>query len=282
MQGEVLDRVELTAAGLAGDRAYAVIDRAGGKVASAKQPRAWGRLLDATARFVDEPAGGASPPPVLIELPDGTSVRSDAADVDAVLSAFLGRPVHLASTAPPAARFDEVWPDVEGLAPEEFVAATRAGSIDGDPVSELALAAAAPGTFFDLAPLHLLTTSTLDALRAANPGGDFDVRRYRPNVLVATEAAGFVENGWAGHAMGIGPAHVAATIPTMRCVMTTLAQPGLAADLSLLRTIAAANRIEIGGIGRWACAGVYAEVTLAGTIARGDAVTVVGRSSPGA
>jgi hypothetical protein len=60
----------------------------------------------------------------------------------------------------------------------------------------------------------------------------------------------------------------------MRCVMTTLAQPGLPADRETLRTIAASNRIEIAGLGSWACAGVYADVASPGSVRTGDPVLV--------
>lgn len=278
MQGEALDRVEVTTRGLVGDRAYAVVDTSDGKVASAKNPRKWGRLLEAVASFVDEPSAAGPLPPVVVDLPDGTSVRSDAVDADRVLSGFVGREVRLTSVVPEGARFDEVWPEVEGLAPEPFIASTRSGTEDGLPVSDLGLAMAAPGTFFDLATLHVLTTSTLRALRAQHPGGDFDVRRYRPNLLVDTEGDGFVENEWTGRELVIGGVRAPVTLPTMRCVMTTLAQPGLSRDLSLLRTIAAANRLEIGGLGTWACAGVYANVATGGAVAVGDVVAVTAAS----
>ena len=87
-------------------------------MASAKNPRKWGALLGFQASFVDEPAEGRPAPPARITLPDGSETRTDAADVDAVLSKALGRNVHLADTPPDAGSFEEVWPDIEGLAPE--------------------------------------------------------------------------------------------------------------------------------------------------------------------
>ena len=47
MRGERVDRSDVTDAGFTGDRAYAVVDAATGKVGSAKHPRLWGRLLHA-------------------------------------------------------------------------------------------------------------------------------------------------------------------------------------------------------------------------------------------
>lgn len=84
----------------------------------------------------------------------------------------------------------------------------------------------------------------------------FDVRRYRPNVLIDTAAAsdGFPENDWQGRKQLGGDVSLAVTIPTMRRVMTTLAQGDLPQDRDTLRTIAANNRVDIPGWGTWACA----------------------------
>ena len=58
----------------------------------------------------------------------------------------------------------------------------------------------------------------------------------------------------------------------MRCVMTTMAQPGLERDLGVLQAAARHNRIEIPGLGHWACAGVYGRVTTRGEVSVGDPV----------
>ncbi|MBK5223981.1 MAG: MOSC N-terminal beta barrel domain-containing protein [Acidimicrobiia bacterium] len=281
MQGERLEHVEVGLAGLAGDRAYAVVDAADGVVASAKRPRRWARLLEVQARYADEsPSIRAPAAPVTIELPDGTTHRSDDEGIHAALSRYLGREVRLESTAGPDRRFHEVWPDIEGLAPAEFIAGTRmdggAADEDGEAISEIALGALAPpGTFFDVATLHVLTTSTLAALAAVAPESTFDVQRYRPNVLVATVDTGFVENEWASARLSLGTDVTAdGAIPTMRCVMTTLPQGDLDQDRGSLRAIASTNRLEIPGLGTWACAGIYATVTGAGALGVGDEVRV--------
>jgi uncharacterized protein YcbX len=213
----------------------------------------------------------------LIELPDATTVRSDAPGADDALSAFLGRPVRLASVAPGVTVMEETWPEVEGLAPDDFIARTRIETpVPEDVVSDITMAMAAPaGTFFDLSVLHLLTTSTLEELGRRHPSGAWDVRRYRPNVLVRTEEPGFVENRWVGRRVSLGEgAAMDVRLPTMRCIMTTLAQGDLPQDPTLLRTVAAANRLEIGGIGTWACAGVYGDAGAPGTVRLGDTVSV--------
>ena len=57
-----------------------------------------------------------------------------------------------------------------------------------------------PGTYFDAFPIHVLTTASLDAMSRHNPAAVWDVRRFRPNFLIKTEAgiAGLTESNWAG------------------------------------------------------------------------------------
>jgi uncharacterized protein YcbX len=276
MLGEALERCRIDERGIAGDRAYALLDVETGAVASAKVPRLWGGLLAFSARCADEPARDAAPS-VEITFPDGSVHRSDDADIDAALSAAIGRDVRLIATPPDGAGFEEVWPDIEGLAPEEVIAGTRVRDEDtGERVSRFDLAAMAPHpAFFDLAVLHLVTTATLRRLGELAPGATFDERRYRPNVVLDGEGGGFVENGWAGRTIAFaGGATAAVTIPTMRCVMTTLAQGDLPRDPDTLRAVAKHNRVEIPGLGTWACAGVYADVTGSGELVVGEAYEI--------
>jgi uncharacterized protein len=185
MLGESLERCRIDDRGVVGDRAYALVDVETGTVASAKVPRLWGGLLGFSARCADEPER-AGTPSVEITFPDGSVHHSGDPDIDAALSAAIGREVRLIATPPEGAGFEEVWPEIDGLAPEAVIAATRVRDEDtGERVSRFDLAAMAPhSAFFDLAVLHLLTTATLQRLRALEPGATFDERRYRPNVLL--------------------------------------------------------------------------------------------------
>src|SRR5258708_39404863 len=86
------------------------------------------------------------------------------------------------------------------------------------------------------------------------------------NVIVKTERPGFVENGWVGHELGFGGgARLNVALLDPRCVMTTLAQDGLPQDTDVLRTLVGHNRMQVGDLGQFPCAGVYAVVAAAGT-----------------
>ena len=282
MLGQSLTRAVLDERGVLGDRAYAVLDVESGIIASAKVPKRWAKLLEFSAAFTEEPALGEAAPPVVITFPDGTTRRSDDADIDQALSNVLGREVKLITLPPTGGAFEELWVDIEGLgrdslAPEKIIEATTVRQEDtGEAISRFDVAAfAPPGRFYDLAALHVVTESTLERLRQLAPESDFDVRRYRPNVVLADTEPGFVENDWPGREMTLGDdVRLAFTFQTMRCVMTTMAQEDLPEDRNALRTVAKNNRVQITKpevAGKWACAGVYADVSAGGEVSVGDA-----------
>ena len=133
----------------------------------------------------------------------------------------------------------------------------------------------AVGAFFDVFPLSLLTTSTLDRFNELSPDTRFDQRRFRMNVIVATSEPGFVENGWVARSLAIGDdAQVMVVMPDPRCVMPTLAQEDLPRDNEVMRTLVRHNRLDAGG-SMSPCAGVYAAVTSAGTLRTRDNVEIV-------
>ena len=145
---------------------------------------------------------------------------------------------------------EEYWPDMEGLDYR-------------DTVTEWELPT---GTFFDLAVVHVLTTATLDRLRELYPEGRFEVRRFRPNIVVASDESGFVENDWIGHMIAIGDeVRLRITGPCPRCVMTTLPQGDLPKDPGILRAAAQNNEANVGA---------YADVVEGGAIRRGDTVAI--------
>jgi uncharacterized protein YcbX len=257
MLGEELNSSYVTERGLAGDRSYALIDKETGKVASAKNPRKWGKLFDFRAAFIEDPPQVVENilPPVRVTFPDGTHIYSDQADdIDHTLSSVLGREVRLIRANLEKPSYEEYWPDIEGLAQR-------------DNVTDEAMP---PQTFFDIAVIHIFTTSTINRLRELYPEGRFEVRRFRPNIVIESAASSgekkkdFIENLWVGKKLMIGEDIVlSVTGPCTRCVMITLPQGDLPKDLGILRTVAQYNRVT---------AGVYASVHRGGTIRRGDQV----------
>lgn len=267
MRGEELNQAQVSERGLTGDRAMALIDRETGKIASAKYPRLWGRLL-ASQAMIQSLAGPGEYPVVRITLPDGREVLTSDPGIEQALSETLGRAVTLSSTAPAGAETEREYPVIDGLPVSgRFFSAPIAGG-------------APAGTLFDYAPLHLITTATLARLRSLFPDGDFDLRRFRPNLVIATpdNAEGFAENEWVGHTLITGnDVRLKVTDPTPRCVITTLPQAELPRDLAILRTIAAHNRPSIPALGgvAWPSAGVYAVVERGGRIRTGDDVRLL-------
>lgn len=141
--------------------------------------------------------------------------------------------------------------------------------------TQLANAMAAPaGSFFDVAPLHLLTQASLRRLRELQPASLFEVERFRPNVVLEGDAAPFGENEWGGVTVHLGEEVTAPVlIPTMRCIMPTLPQHDLPKDNETLRTLSRHNRIEIPGLGTWSCLGAYAGVATGGRLSVGSTWT---------
>jgi uncharacterized protein len=276
MLGEELDSADLSDGGVVGDRAFALRDTETGKVASAKHPRLWPDLLACRAAFVGAPRPDDELPPVRIELADGTVVTSDAPDVDVVLSGFFGRGVELAHAAQNGYTIDQYHPDEENYDPgghrDEVVEAQLGAAFfteQGQP------SAVSEGSFFDLFPLSVITTSSLDQLGELEPQSRFDARRFRMNVIVESSAPGFVENEWVGRTLAIGDdAKIGVALPDPRCVMPSLAQEDLPKDSRILKALVQHNRLDVAGA-LYPCAGVYAVAEATGAIRKGDRVSLI-------
>lgn len=252
MMGEELNASEVTERGVLGDRPYALVDAETGKVVSAKEPRKWGKLFEFRASFVEPPLSGERLPHVRITFPDGRSMTTAERGLDEAFSEVVGRRVAFATSAPDQPSLEEYWPDIEGLTYRETVT-------DETMPDE---------TFFDLGLVHVLTTATLERLRQLHPQGRYEVRRFRPNIVVAaTGSAGFVENDWVERTLAIGDqVRPRVTGPCPRCVMTTLPQGDLPRDPGILRAAAQHNDANVG---------VYASVEQGGAIRRGDSVKLL-------
>ncbi len=134
----------------------------------------------------------------------------------------------------------------------------------------------------DFAPVHLMTRQSLEHMRAIAPAGDWDVRRFRPNLLLDDRTgecelseARLVDReltSVAGVRMNVG-------LPTPRCVVPTRATEELRADLRLLKHLAAESRWDLGPFGRPVCLGTYAEVPTGGALRVGDVLAVGARAA---
>jgi uncharacterized protein YcbX len=276
MAGEQLSEAALTARGFLGDRAYALVDVETGKVVSAKSAKRFPGILSCRAAFLEAPEVGSDTPPVRIVFPGG-STTSDDADCDHVLTGFLRRKVRLSSVAPEDFTIDQYHPDVAEADPAGYrdtIVETKLGSAL---FAEIGAPSPVPvGAFFDVFPVSVISTSTLDQLQQLQPGSRFEARRFRMNVVVETGEEGFVENGWIGQNISLGDGarvHIAMADP--RCVMPTLAQDDLPRDNDILRTLVRHNRLEIEPGRRYPCAGVYGVVEQAGAVRLGDRVAVI-------
>ncbi len=260
MIGEELSACEVTEKGLIGDRAYGIIDEATGKLANAKNPLKWPNIFKYHAAFTTPPQPSTSIPPVRITLPSGDFIASTSEDIDHVLSESLGRTVRLAR---PSANDTEF----EGYIPKEITELEDAGSV---------FTRTSPSeTFFDIAMVHLITTSTLKQLQELAPQSQIEARRFRPNFIIDVPGGeGFIENSWVGNVLRIG-SNVQLKIlqRTKRCVMTTLAQGNLPDDRSVLKSIVQHNGGDIG---------VYAEVITGGEVRVNDRIEWVEPTAAGA
>ncbi|MEH0541734.1 MOSC domain-containing protein [Streptomyces sp. B21-105] len=259
MLGEEIPLTDVTPRGLDQDRRLALVDEETGKVASAKHPRLWRRLLTMTAT-----AGTSA---VRITASDGKELCSTDPGVNYALSKIVGRPVLITDTPPHEAILDRAHPE-EVLRQDDTrqPVSTRTSRIGiGSP----------EGTFFDFAPVHLMTTSTLARIAGLTPHGDARAERYRPNIVIRTpHEQGFPEDDWLDRTLRVGADLVLRVIArTPRCAIPTLAHGALPADTAALRVLAEEHRVTpMASMGAQPCAGVYAQVLRPGRIVLGDAV----------
>ncbi|MDE2661452.1 MAG: MOSC domain-containing protein [Gemmatimonadota bacterium] len=258
MGGERLEAARITTRGMEGDRAGALVDRETGRVVSAKRPRLWGAVYGLSASFERENGGETGAASIRVRFEDGTTLSTLSSAgrgrLEARLSALLGREVAFATEAVGTPTCEYHWPDMEGLVQD--------GRTYRDEITEWELP---PGTFFDSSGLHALTTASLDHLRGLVPGSDFDVGRFRPNLVIepVAGAEGFVENDWVGGTLEVGGARLRVTKPCMRCVMVTLPLGDLPKDPRVLRAAFDHNEGNVG---------VKCEVAAPGAIRVGDEV----------
>jgi uncharacterized protein YcbX len=265
MAGESLAATTLGLAGIPGDRAWAVRDAAQGRIRGAKR---YAILMACAARYADPPTATGSSP-AEITFPDGTRHGTGSTSIAAALSALVGEPVAL-SPLVPAEQLDAYRhgapdnPDIEAELRRVFARTPDEPLPDLSAFPrELMEYQSPPGTHFDAFPLLLVSTSALAALASAQPECNFDVRRFRPNVVLEIDEAGFPEDAWAGKTIRLGGATLRVEMPCPRCIMTTHPFADLPKDPRIMRTLVRENGGNLG---------VYASVITPGEIRVGDEV----------
>lgn len=236
MQGEPCDELHFDSNGVRGDRSYGVLDLQSGTVISAKRE---GLLLEAEASL----ASGE----LTVKLPGGEELGPGDV-LDENLTHWLGRSVKVVEAATfGTATFES---------PEDFE------RDDSDLVQWEGLR----GSFVDESPLHLVSTGDLEQLALERPDLDWNVRRFRPNVLVETESD-VLRRAVPGQRVRVGDVEIEIQKGCSRCVMTTRSQAGgVERQLDILRHIHRVHDDEVG---------VRAAVVGSGLVHVGDLVTLV-------
>jgi uncharacterized protein len=235
LHGESLAEAELEADGLSGDRCFGIRDDANGKILTGRREPA---LLMASSRLTSDSQ-------LEITLPDGEIVVGEGPETNAALSRWLGRPVSLV--------------DARKVPPGEL-------EMFQDPLDDSRdiLSWSMPGgRYVDALPLLVVTTASLRHGASLYAEGNWDPRRFRPNLLIEAPGEGWIEDGWCGQVLTFGATAIQLVQPCERCTMVTRAQDGLDRDLDIYRTLL---RHHDGTFGVWA------KINSTGTIRVGDEV----------
>ncbi|MBL4864224.1 MAG: MOSC domain-containing protein [Rhodobiaceae bacterium] len=272
MQGEQLNETVLTKGGIPLDRGWAVRDEKTQTIVGAKKI---GALLNFSARYIEGTNAGTVPH-VEITGPDGMKFRSDDKNVHAQLSDALGQPVTLWPLQPADNkehyRTKNMPEDIEvelrsifALEPSEPL--PDLGAFPPDILAELMEFATPVGTYFDAFPLDMLTEASLRHLQTLTPDADLDVRRFRPNILLADkdDTVALAEAEWTGKKLSLGGAQIDAVMECPRCIMTTRAQGTLPRDASIMRALVAHTKQNLSS---------YCNVSKGGKIAVGDTLSL--------
>jgi len=115
--------------------------------------------------------------------------------------------------------------------------------------------------------IHVITNASIRALKNSYPEGDFDIRRFRPNIVLTLgpDAEDFAEESWVGRSLKVGEALLKVEKPNERCMVTTLPQGNLQEDKRILQTIIDVNDRNLG---------VMCSVEKGGAVVVGDPVFV--------
>jgi len=292
MAGEKLARCSVRSLGIPGDRGWALRDETAKEITNGKRIPL---LMTCAARYHEEPTNGTIPH-VDITLPDGLQINTTNPQLNTILSEVLGKQVTLWPIQPASNKehyrraqrgsrlagrlgqfsaFRSMLPTLTSFGGMNAALREVFSREPDEPIPDISILppevlefTSPPGTYFDAFPIHVLTTASLDAMANFNPTAIWDVRRFRPNFLIRTEAGikGLIESGWAGRKLRLGNVELSCEIPAARCGMTTHAQTDLPKDPGVLRSIVRQADQNLG---------IYASVFAEGTVSAGDLVELI-------
>lgn len=269
MGGETLEQTELLERGLPGDRAWAVRDEERGGIRGGKR---FPELMQCSASYETEPpAEGSSR--AMVTLPDGRNLAIDDASTPEELSLLVDSPVTVWPLLP-ADRLDHYRRGAPVLEDMEAEFRRVFGRTDDEPLPDISKFPefvmefeSPPGTYFDAFPIMIMSTESLAFLQNSAADQNFDIRRFRPNILVETQStAAFPEREWIGRKMRLGSAELEITMGCPRCVMTTHGFDDIAKDARIMRSLV---KLADGDLG------VYATISRHGTVEVGDAAELL-------
>lgn len=268
MGGESLSILDIGPRGVPGDRAWAVRDEERGGIRGGKR---FPELMQCSARYADAPpAEGSSP--AEITLPDGSQFTISDEEAPARLSALVGSPLTVWPLLP-ADQLDHYRRGAPELDDAEAEFRRIFARNEDEPLPDVSKFPeflmefeSPPGTYFDAFPILIMSTESLATLTNAEPTQAFDVKRFRPNLLIETGSdAPYPERDWIGRTVRVGSAELEITLDCPRCVMTTHGFGDLPKDPGIMRTLVRENGGDLG---------VYATVKTPGVVRIGDALTL--------
>ncbi|EFV78383.1 hypothetical protein HMPREF1013_01249 [Bacillus sp. 2_A_57_CT2] len=119
---------------------------------------------------------------------------------------------------------------------------------------------------FDEGPISIITTSALKML-SKDLGEIADSRRFRANLVIETEATGYLEDEWVDQLIQVGESVTLKIVaPLQRCIMVNNPQEELKQDARILKTLATHHA---------AMFGVWAKVERCGEIRVGDEAIIL-------
>lgn len=261
MMGESLSEANIEEAGIPGDRSWAVRDEKRGGIRGGKKIP---QLMTLAAQ-----SGPTAP---LIMAPDGDSASASSEHINEWLSGKLNHPVtlwpllpadqldHYRRGAPDTEDFEQELRSVFGRLPDEPLP-------DLAGFEEVLEFESPPGTYFDAFPLSIMSQQSLATMNQLDGESRFDVRRFRPNLLVDIPDTDhpFPEQAWIGKMLSIGSVKLRIEMTCPRCSMTTHGFDDLPRDTEIMRQLV--NHCD-GNLG------IYASVQTPGQISIEDHIEI--------